>query len=144
MRKLGSAAFVLRNCFAEDPHTPRQLPEKVSPTYFAEEKTVDYVEGEKRRMVEKEYPITPEYVASFVEATDYKNGVASQMSARQNLGDIREAQKAGSMDTAEFVAMVADLQKKLDDLKSKTPSNGVSADAPEEISEPVSEVKQDG
>lgn len=143
MKKLGSAAFVLRNCFAEDPHTPRQTPAKVAPTYFAEEKTVDYVEGEKRRMVEKEYPITPEYVASFVEATDYKNGVASQMPARKNLGDIREAQKAGSMDTLEFAAMVADLQKKLDDLKNKVPSNGASAAAPEVASKFASEEKQD-
>lgn len=93
LKEVKSRAFVLSNCFARDPSIPVVHPKPVSPTYVAEEKTVDYFQGESRRMVEKDYPVTSEYVSSFVELTDYKSNASAFLPPRQNLGDVREAQK---------------------------------------------------
>ena len=87
-----SSAFVLpQGCFMRDPTLPvvRRAPQAVK--YVSEEVTTDYIDGESRRYVEKDYPITPEFVKSFVEITDYKT-TSSNMAPRQNLGDVRAVQ----------------------------------------------------
>lgn len=59
--------------------------------------------------VELDYPITPEYVKSFVEGADYHYDVLGALSRsvpRQNLGDIREMQKVGKMDDGDLNALV--------------------------------------
>lgn len=59
--------------------------------------------------VEFDYPITPEYVTSFVEGADYHYDVLGALSRsvpRQNLGDIRDMQKVGKMDDGDLNALI--------------------------------------
>lgn len=63
--------------------------------YFFSEKTM-LPNGQIFTIVEKDYPITPESVASYADAADYRNDptqAIANATQRVNLGDISEAQK---------------------------------------------------
>ena len=51
----------------------------------------------KETFVEKDYPITPEYVTSFLASSDFRQdpvGAVNRAPLRQNLGDISKLQEA--------------------------------------------------
>lgn len=93
MKQVKSKAFILRNCFRLDPpeqlETVKYVPQE---KFVQEEVSTDLYEGEKRRFVVKDYPITQEYVQSFLDGTDYRTNPDAFVSHRPNLGDIREIQ----------------------------------------------------
>ena len=94
VKKLESRGYVLKGCFMVPCGVPAQPAMACGKKYDVEVKNVDYLDGESRKIVQQDYPITPEYVGSFVEATDFRHNPAAFMSPRQNLGDVRDVQNA--------------------------------------------------
>lgn len=57
---------------------------------------------------EEPYPITPEYVKSFVDSCDYKlNPFEPRPPVGKNFGDVREIQSLNSRDSADVISAVA-------------------------------------
>lgn len=129
MMELKSKSFILKDCFATSPVQTVSPRSKQSDTYIAEERKVDFFNGESREQVVKPYPITKEYVKSFAEATDYRSAGTRPLPARQNLGDIRDAQVMVQRDTMDVRTMIQDLKSKLSQLE-KSVSKDTSAPAP--------------
>lgn len=83
-------------------------------TYTSLDEVTD-VTGVKLVQTENDYPITPEYVDSFSESSDYRNDVVGAISSapkRRNLGDITEFQNVASMDMESARALYKQLQDK--------------------------------
>lgn len=60
------------------------------------------------KVVEREYPVTPESVKSFRDVSDYRADPAAAVASapsRQNLGDIRDLQSIAKMDDTQLIAM---------------------------------------
>lgn len=60
------------------------------------------------RVVEREYPVTPETVKSFRDIADYHTDPAAAVASapsRKNLGDIRDIQSIAKMDDTQLSAM---------------------------------------
>lgn len=58
--------------------------------------------------IERDYPVTPEYVASFAESADYHtdvNGAVAKSKSRINLGDVRDMQEVARMDSGDLNAL---------------------------------------
>lgn len=72
--------------------------------------------GFEEKVVQRDYPITPEYVNSFAETADYKNNLSEAMNAPprgKGLGDLRDVQELQNMDSVEISRRIAELQKVL-------------------------------
>lgn len=105
-------------------HTP--APAKY---YELEKKVMPY--GEIESVVEKDYPITQDYVASYASGVDYKRDLETAMAAPKKgvgLADVTSIQELMAMDTAAVRAML----DKVDTLK-KAQSTVSSAPAKEEL-----------
>lgn len=83
---------------------------------YPELERVDSDFGFEEKVVERDYPITPESVSSYAETADYRNNLqqALNMPARgKNLGDVRDAQHLSDLDSSEISARIALLQEVL-------------------------------
>lgn len=83
-----------------------------APKSYYELQVVEDSNGYHEELVEVDYPITPEYVASFEASANFKNdvdGAIANGQKRANLGDITAYQEALNMDTA----LIADLANRL-------------------------------
>ena len=79
---------------------------------YYELQTVETSNGFVEQLVEKSYPFTPEYIASYEQSANYKldvDGAISNGAKRANLGDVTAYQEALAMDSA----YIADLHKRL-------------------------------
>lgn len=95
--------------------------------------TKKYFELQKREennsiieeLVEVDYPITPDYVKSFVEETDYKKNPDYLLSnaGKTNLGDVTELQRLQSMDMTTLQNEVKALQDKIYELSTAQKEN---------------------
>lgn len=88
-----------------------KLEEEYKDTYL-ELRQIQTDDGIVEKYVEVDYPITPDYVKSFANSTDYRNDIERAMNepARGvNLGDMTGIQEVMSMD----MSAVRDLQAKL-------------------------------
>lgn len=68
--------------------------------------------GIYEKLVEVDYPITPDYVKSFANSTDYRNDIESALNSPApgaNLGDMTDLQAIACMD----MSAVKELQEKL-------------------------------
>lgn len=98
--------------------------------------------GEVEGVVEKDYPITQDYVASYASGVDYKRDLETAMSAPKKsagLGDVTSIQELMAMDTSAVRAML----DKVDSLK-KAQSAASAAAAQEPKQEPKQETKKEG
>lgn len=102
-----------QNCFVRDVTTKSTLQGRSSLDVFVSldevvtSKGVDLVESRHP------YPVTPQYVNSFVESSDYRRDLFSAFSSsssRPNLGDITDVQKVMAMDTSEASALYSQLK----------------------------------
>lgn len=81
---------------------PHTVHSKRTRKYF---ELVDEVKEDGSRLehlVEKDYPVTPEYVTSFLNSSDYRQdpvGAINRAPQRSNLGDISKLQEALGLDT---------------------------------------------
>ena len=76
------------------------------------------------KVVEREYPITPETVKSYAESADYHTDPASAAAAaaanpRKSLGDIRDIQKVASMDSAQFLELARRMNAAAEEIQKK-------------------------
>lgn len=85
---------------------------------------------------ENSYPITPQYVQSYVDSADYHGdplAAIANSSARQNLGDVRDYQAVDRMDTADQIKLFEQLKAKFANASqtSVSPTSPVSSDVGE-------------
>lgn len=84
------------------------------------------------------YPITPQYVNSFVDSADYRRDPLNAISngvKRSNLGDVTSVQDISSMDTQEARVLYDQLSAKFS--KNASASASVSASASASVSAPA-------
>lgn len=70
-------------------------------TYFDLKDVVRSDGSRREELIEREYPITPEYVTSFADGADYHKdpvGALNSAPVRKNLGDITALQEALGLD----------------------------------------------
>lgn len=117
-----------QNCFVRDVTRRNDFVQSSSPETFVSIDEVVTKDGVK--LVEKEYPypITPQYVNSFVDSSDYRKDPFSAINNgnnRVNLGDIRDLQDVASMDMEHarslYSQLVAKFSSKPDDPKPDGP-----------------------
>lgn len=107
--------------------------ERPEPTYLSLDEVVT---GSGVEIFEKieEYPITPEYVDSFVEGSDYRTNLAEsavqsaqRASSRVNLGDIRTAQdilsKNPDVVNSLYIQLLSKFKQDKQDSTKDSPSN---------------------
>lgn len=116
-------SIVLRNCFRSvaTGESSIEHPIRSSKTY-SELQTSTVPTGIEEKLVDVEYPHTPERIASYSDVADYKKdplAAVASASPRQNLGDVREFQRIQSMDTCELRALLDKTQKSIDLLREK-------------------------
>lgn len=121
-----------QNCFLRDLY-PGSCSSACPPDKFVSVDEVVTDTGVQLKYSENDYPITPQYVNSFVDSSDYRNDVVSAIAnghKRQNLGDITDFQKVASMDMESARA----LYKQLSEVFAKSvPSDVPSDNSPEEV-----------
>lgn len=104
-----------QNCFVRDVCRKVDLKSVNSETTYdsIDEKVTD--KGLEIEHNSYPYPITPQYVNSFVDSSDYRRDPANAIAngvKRQNLGDISAVQQVFKMDTVTARALFAELSKK--------------------------------
>lgn len=103
-----------QNCFVRDVCVASDLQHISSDKFCSIDEKVDD-KGVHIEINEYPYPITPDYVNSFVDSSDYRldpfNAIVNS-SKRNNLGDIRAAQEIASMDSEQARSLYKQLSEK--------------------------------
>lgn len=105
-----------------------------SDKYF-ELREIQLENGIIEKLVEVDYPITPDYVKSFASSCDYRNDIDAALNSPprgQNLGDVTSLQDILSMD----LSSVRDMQAKLAEVE-KTLQSAQSAQSAQNIQNEV-------
>lgn len=84
------------------------------------------------KVIEREYPITPETVKSYAQSADYHTDPASAAAAaaanpRKSLGDIRDIQKVASMDSAQFLELARRMNAAAEEIQKKAAAAAAAA-----------------
>lgn len=131
-RNIGGC-ILRQNCFRrEQVDHSLQLPIRRQPGEYVELVRHMQPDGIKEVYESKEYPITPEYVASFAVSTDYKkdSSVIRPMSELSpGIGDIREIQRISNMDTMEIERLTKQYNEAVSKLKQKLTQGKQNAEA---------------
>lgn len=104
-----------QNCFVRDVRRAVDLKDGEQPSSYVslDEKIVD--DGFKQEFNSYDYPITPSYVDSFIDSSDYRRDPANAIihgHDKKNMGDVTQLQNILHMDTASQRELYAQLQKK--------------------------------
>ena len=95
-------AFANRpNWYLRERSAPIQVQDVRTRKYFELEERTDDKGFKGQVLVEKDYPITPEYVSSFAASSDYRAdpvGAINRAPVCRNLGDITAVQEALGLD----------------------------------------------
>lgn len=106
--------LIRQNCFLRDVVSAAPTSGAHSPDTYISLDEVTTSSGIALRETVKDYEITPDYVQSFVDSSDYRldpvNAVANGHS-RSNLGDISSVQEVASLDTERARALYQQLSK---------------------------------
>lgn len=97
--------------------------------------------GFELEMIMEDYPITPDYVKSFLEGSDYHydvSGAIANSIPRVNLGDITAMQDVVGMDTYQAASVVKTASEAVSVLKQKKESVAAKAAFDSAVSEAVS------
>lgn len=119
--------LLMQNCFVRDVTTKSSVGSTpVSPDTFISLDEEVHQDGVSIVRKVNDYPITPQYVASFADGVDYRKDPFGAVSPvpRKNLGDITMIQRVSSMDSSEAFALYSQLQKRF----SSSNVDHVSAD----------------
>lgn len=137
--------LIINDLLQYNPSICKDNKSKKTAKKYKELKVIETDDGIAEKLVEVDYPITPEYVASFEQSANYKNDVDGAIAGAvngANLGDITEYQKVLTMDTA-LISALADRLKianaKINEINSK---NGSSAVEPKK-DEPKKDIKEE-
>lgn len=123
-KSLGSSRvqsnLLQQNCYVRDCSLKSDLSTPVVNKSYESLSTIPCEDGFREDFVTVPYEITPQYVNSFLASSDYKrdpvNSVVSSV-PRVNLGDVRDIQKASSMDMSEARALFDKLRVYLDSVQ---------------------------
>lgn len=116
--------LIQQNCFVRDVY----VAPKFDPDIVTEYETIDEVvtqDGVKLVTKTLPYTITPQYVNSFVDSSDYRRDPATAVLngvKRPNLGDIRDIQDITSMDTEQARSLYSQLQARFQSASSAATS----------------------
>lgn len=113
-----------QNCYVRDVARADDLRSSDVRSKFSSIDEIVTSKGVELKRVVLDYPITPQYVQSFVDSSDYKRDPLQAISnapKRSNLGDISDIQK---LDISSIKGYIAELNAKIDSL-SKKPSVSV-------------------
>lgn len=106
--------LIKQNCFVREcVNIPYEETQKTEKYLSVDEITTD--KGIELKYTEHDYPITPEYVNSFADSSDYRRdpmGAIANGSKRPNLGDITEMQEVASMDMESARSLYEQLKAK--------------------------------
>lgn len=128
-----------QNCFVRDVLRADDLksPDLDSEENFSSFETLDEVsvpDGIKLQRSIEVYPITPQYVNSFVDSSDYRNDPVSAVNSslkRVNLGDISSLQKFLSLDESSQRRLYSELSKRFASSTPSAPSAPSTSSVPE-------------
>lgn len=98
------SSLIQQNCFVRDVVRLVDAPISSSSEQYVSLDEVVTDTGVQLRETVVNYPITPQYVNSFVDSSDYRKDPFSsvvQSSKGSNLGDIRDIQNISSMDSSQ-------------------------------------------
>lgn len=117
MKKV-SSGLLKNNCFLKDAYSfvdlKTQYPKKQFESYdVVQEIGEDGMPVSKHKLTLHDYEITPESVDSQVQAADYRNDVAGAIAKAKpgkNLGDVSSMQDIMSMDDADALQLMEQLQ----------------------------------
>ncbi|WGL31196.1 hypothetical protein [Dipodfec virus UOA04_Rod_765] len=87
--------LIEQNCYITGARPASFSPALRSPRTYPSLRETPFQSGVKHEIVQEEYPITPESVASFEDSCDYKSDPLKASQAKpacDNLGDLRSAQ----------------------------------------------------
>lgn len=116
-----------QNCFLRDCSPALDISGKNSLSDGVSYESVDLVtesDGIRVRKTLVPYPITPDYVDSFVDSSDYRKDPAAAVLnsvKKPNLGDITSFQDVSSMDTASAQALYKQLQARFSSVSVAAP-----------------------
>lgn len=106
--------LIQQNCFLRDITTNSSSSVDSSDSFVSLDEVVGESGIELRETVQP-YPITPQYVNSFVDSADYHKDPVNAIATGKggvNLGDMTELQKVSSMDMESARALYEQLSKK--------------------------------
>lgn len=117
--------LIQQNCFVRDCSQKTDLQSVVTDKkfYSLDEKPSD--NGFSYELNEYPYPITPQYVNSFIDSSDYRKDPANAISngsKHVNLGDIRSIQDLSKLDTSVQRSLYESLKSKFSSQSVQTPS----------------------
>lgn len=122
--------LIQQNCFVRDCSQKSILEPVASDKVFLSLDEKPSENGVSFELNEYPYPITPEYVSSFADSTDYRRDPANAVAngvKRPNLGDIRSIQDLSKLDTSVQRAIYDSLQAKFSAQSSSSPVQSSSA-----------------
>lgn len=113
-----------QNCFVRDVREPFDIQDPLQSSSYVslDEKIVE--NGFKQEYNVYDYPITPSYVDSFVDSSDYRRDPANAIvhgHDKKNMGDVTQLQDILHMDTSSQRELYIQLQKKFN-APAKIPS----------------------
>lgn len=123
--------LIKQNCFTRDVTVHSSVPVR-SPVYFTSLDEVSTPNGVEIKITENEYPITPQYVNSFVDSADYRRdplGAIANAPQRRNLGDVREIQNVSQMDTSELLNLYNQLKTRFGEAKNAASQSSATPSA---------------
>lgn len=125
--------FYIRALTVDTSTIPAHLKSHTQKKYQALEE-IPLDDGLKHVIVEKDYPINKESVASYIDSSDYRNDPAQAIAGatkRVNLGDISQAQYFLNSDPIKATSKYSEiLQKVADYFKSQEKAQAQPAPAP--------------
>lgn len=129
-----------QNCYVRDVLSCEDLQSVSSDQFYESVDESTLSSGIKINHTIHTYPITVDYVNSFVESSDYRvdplNAISNGVH-KQNLGDVGLFQQVASMDMEQASALYKQLQAKFSQAQSAQP---VSEPVPQPIQEEINNV----
>lgn len=128
-----------QNCYVRDV-TNKVYTHREPITQYESLDTVVEEDGVKLRRAVQDYPITPQYVQSFVDSADYRKdplGAIANGKSRQNLGDITEMQQVSNMGTDEARAMYEQLKQRFSEAEKQAQAKSIENNSNSEVTQDV-------
>lgn len=140
-KNLGSSRvhsdLLQQNCFVRDVVRKVDLVSSKPLSSYVSLDAVTVSDGIKLVESDNPYPITPQYVDSFIESSDYRNDLTNafkSVPSSRNLGDITDLQRASSMDTSQTIAYLEQLKSVLLANQNKSSDSSSSNNSSGEVS----------
>lgn len=118
--------------YANSPQLVSGVKGNRTPSKYREVVEVRDDNGMHFETVERDYPITADYVNSFADAANYKKDISSALNApkKTNLGDISSVQEILQSDSRDILQQIDDLKKRVLETQKEKEKSVEPAPAP--------------